>query len=53
MTSDDETPELHSCGYIEDTFACRIRHMHMNTGAANSNPDRWARAAEQHNKHFH
>lgn len=33
----DETPaELHSCGYPEDTFACKIRHLHINTGDAKS-----------------
>lgn len=34
-TPEDETPELHTCGYPEDTFACKIRHLHMNTGDAN------------------
>ena len=23
-----------SCGYAPDSFACRIRHIHMNTGVA-------------------
>jgi hypothetical protein len=27
---------LHSCGYPEDTFACKIRHLHINSGAAKS-----------------
>jgi hypothetical protein len=26
--------EVHSCGYPEDTFACKIRHLQINTGAA-------------------
>jgi hypothetical protein len=26
--------ELHDCGYPEDSFACKIRHIHMNTGDA-------------------
>lgn len=28
--SDEE--EKHDCGYVEDTFACRIRHQQFNTG---------------------
>lgn len=31
--------ELHDCGYREDTFACRIRHIHMNTGACKAAND--------------
>lgn len=51
MTSEsEETPDLHSCGYVEDTFACKIRHIQINTGAANSNVSRWDRAAELHDK---
>lgn len=26
--------EKHSCGYEEGTFACKIRHLQINTGAA-------------------
>ena len=26
--------ELHTCGYPEDSYACKIRHIAMNTGAA-------------------
>lgn len=25
---------LHSCGYPEDSFACKIRHLQMNAGDA-------------------
>jgi hypothetical protein len=28
--------EPHSCGWPEDTFACKIRHLQINTGAAKS-----------------
>lgn len=28
---------VHDCGYPEDTFACKIRHIHMNTGVAKAN----------------
>lgn len=34
----EETPEpklCDECGREEGTFACKIRHVHMNTGAAN------------------
>lgn len=24
---DEQTDELHDCGYVEDSFACRIRHV--------------------------
>lgn len=27
-------PELHFCGYPDDSFACKIRHLQINTGAA-------------------
>lgn len=30
---------LHSCGYPEDSFSCRIRHIQMNTGAAKAAND--------------
>lgn len=30
---------VHSCGYPEDSFACRIRHIQMNTGAAKAAND--------------
>lgn len=28
----EEEVEKHSCGYEEDSFACRIRHVQVNTG---------------------
>jgi hypothetical protein len=28
--------QKHSCGYVEGTFACKIRHLQINTGAAKS-----------------
>lgn len=35
----DEVPpaETHSCGYLEGSFACKIRHININAGAARSN----------------
>jgi hypothetical protein len=27
-------PELHDCGYPDGSFACKIRHVQINTGAA-------------------
>lgn len=29
-----EQRDPHSCGYLEDSFACRIRHVSINTGWA-------------------
>lgn len=26
--------QRHECGYFEDTFACKIRHVQMNSGVA-------------------
>lgn len=26
--------QVHACGYPEGSFACRIRHVHLNTGDA-------------------
>jgi hypothetical protein len=34
-----EVEELHSCGHPEGSFACKIRHIHMNTGAAKAAND--------------
>lgn len=31
--------ELHTCGYPEDSFACKIRHISMNTGDAKAARD--------------
>lgn len=42
---------LHDCGYVEDTFACKIRHIQINTGDANSKRSRWDQAADRHNEH--
>jgi hypothetical protein len=49
--------ELHSCGYVEDTFACKIRHIQINTGDAKaagtgSKVSRWDRARDLHENHF-
>ena len=30
----EATAELHTCGWPEDSFACKIRHLQINTGAA-------------------
>ena len=37
----DEAAEygICSCGYIDGSFACRIRHVQMNTGAAKAAKD--------------
>lgn len=32
-------PELCSCGYPDGTFACKIRHQHLNTGDAKASRD--------------
>lgn len=31
--------DLHGCGYPEDSFPCRIRHIQINTGAAKAAND--------------
>lgn len=36
-TADIEICE--ECGYAEGSFACKIRHIHMNTGAAKAAND--------------
>ncbi len=38
-TSGDGKPKLHSCGWPEDSFACKVRHIHMNTGDAKASKD--------------
>lgn len=44
---------LHSCGWPEDSFACKIRHLQINTGDAKAAaPDRWRRANDLHNDKF-
>lgn len=48
---------LHDCGYAEDSFACKIRHLSINSGTAKANQSptdgsRWQRAADVHNKKF-
>lgn len=30
----ERQPVLHSCGYVEDTFACKIRHQYLQHGWA-------------------
>jgi hypothetical protein len=30
---------LHDCGYPVDSFACKIRHLQINTGAAKAAKD--------------
>lgn len=39
MDEADKTEEpqakLHSCGWPEDSFACKVRHIALHTGAAN------------------
>lgn len=37
MTEETSEPKICSCGYPDGTFACKIRHISMNTG--------WAKAA--------
>lgn len=32
MSTPDE--DLHDCGYPEDSFPCKIRHQHLQTGWA-------------------
>lgn len=31
---DEAEPVLHTCGYVEDTFACKIRHQYIQHGWA-------------------
>ncbi len=42
MTSNALEPEVElcSCGYPDGTFACKIRHVQMNTGDAKAGSDR-------------
>lgn len=35
----DEPEKCDRCGYPADSFACRIRHIHMNTGDAKASRD--------------
>ena len=35
----EDAPKLCECGYAPDTFACKIRHISMNTGAAKAAND--------------
>jgi hypothetical protein len=40
--SDNDSPDVeHSCGYPEGTFACKIRHLSINTGDAKAAKDKW------------
>jgi hypothetical protein len=34
-----KAPELHDCGYPVDSFACKIRHLEINTGDAKAGKD--------------
>lgn len=34
MSDEVEEQDLHTCGYPEDSFACKIRHISLQTGAA-------------------
>ena len=38
---DNSRPDApkHDCGFVEGTFACRIRHIHLTTGAAKAAED--------------
>jgi hypothetical protein len=49
--------EVHTCGFPEDSFACKIRHLQVNSGVAKANASptdgsRWQRAADVHNNKF-
>lgn len=51
----DCVEELHDCGYVEDSFACKIRHIQINTGDAKADStkiSRWDRARDLHENHF-
>lgn len=39
MTATDEQHDCPDCGYLRGSFACRIRHQHLNTGAAKAAND--------------
>lgn len=39
VTEAPVAPPMHDCGWPEDTFPCRIRHQHLNTGAAKAAHD--------------
>ena len=59
MSEEKEKPksdELHTCGYVEDSFACKIRHLQINTGDAKAQQpksgSRWDRARDLHQDHF-
>jgi hypothetical protein len=36
---DRSSTPRHSCGYEEDSFACKIRHLQINTGVAKAADD--------------
>jgi hypothetical protein len=58
VSEENEKPEndtKHTCGYEEDSFACKIRHIQINTGVAKANKDdgnRWDRARDLHQDKF-
>lgn len=37
--TDTPTVDLCDCGWVRDSFACRIRHIQLNTGAAKAAND--------------
>ena len=39
MTTDQPTGDLCDCGWVRDTFPCKIRHLHLNTGEAKAAND--------------
>jgi hypothetical protein len=39
MTEETEEQEICTCGYPEGTFACKIRHIQINTGDAKAARD--------------
>ena len=39
MMATEVEPEDHECGYPEGSFACRIRHVQINTGCAKAAND--------------
>lgn len=51
VAGERHTHKKHDCGYPEDSFACKIRHIQINTGDANSKRSRWDQAADRHNEH--
>ena len=44
----EATAELHDCGWPEDSFACKIRHLQINTGAAKAGKTTAGAGKQQH-----